>query len=304
MLRGPVPEAVDGRPDQRRQQHVRRQVDDQVEQDLLPRRLGTEAEEQRARQRHGDQRVGGARAATWAQAKRLSPGLHTPRDGSRRRSVSKITPQCCPNSHARLAPVSTQAGPSGTFSYLRPPSDVCTGIGGGTPTPNPLRSVGGASAVRGHRPGRGGSRMRPAKALERPPSEPRSTSERLLPGTAATGALGGSSGREDRRHRSVGPPGTSSPPSTWQRSRPWRNQSRPVHAHSTASMRSSRCFAAPRAPRGVGSVDQRRRHRVRAQIERRIGVAERDEAAHAGRRTWRPAAGGTSPASSARGRRL
>ena len=96
---GAVPKSVDGRPDQRRQQRERRHVDDQVEAAPAGARPGAEAEEQRARPatrrpaRRLRRRSTGPRRSGSARGSRR-------RDGMCRRSVSKITPQCCPNSQA------------------------------------------------------------------------------------------------------------------------------------------------------------------------------------------------------------
>ena len=75
------------RPDQRRRHDVRRHVDQQVDQDLLREASGL-------RLKNSEPASDTATIASaapekhWAQAKRFSPGLQTPRDGMRRRSVS------------------------------------------------------------------------------------------------------------------------------------------------------------------------------------------------------------------------
>ena len=67
--------------------------------------------------------------------------------------------------------------------------------------------------------------------------------------------------RDDRRRRHH--------PRTWQRARPWCHHSRPVHAHSTASRRSSRCLAA-RSANGVGSSSSAAVAGCDAQVDRRV----------------------------------
>ena len=87
--------------------------------------------------------------------------------------------------------------------------------------------------------------------------------------------------------------GDSSPPRTWQWTSPWCHHSRPVHAHSTASRRSSRCLAA-RSTSGVGSSSSVAVTGWLTQVDRRV-VEQRRPAARS-RRRWRPAAPGTRPA--------